>query len=285
LIQKFSQFTPSVGRLVGVAIICVAAITVAGVLRAWAQDDDDTAAIDKMNKDRETACIMAGGCDNRNPQNRPVMVPLYFGAIAFSSTTSNSGQSHGQTTEAAADQTALRNCAGLAKDCRVVIRGSNICLALAVGLNNASGWAPGGTREGAQSAALKRCQSVSKVCVVRATPCTGDDVRFPSPLPFPEAGPTPAGPMDKNLVGTWHLNINPGIWVWRIAANGTFTIYSQAMDAEQSSAGTFTSDGSHWSMHAINNGITDGGAYHFDAQGNFIATGKLGTGTWMRVGR
>jgi hypothetical protein len=260
------------------AMLAGALLALLPVTTASAQVDDNEARI-------IDACKTTGVCDNPVlPNNRAAATPVYFAAIAFSASTGNSGTAHAMPSQAAAEQTAMGNCSSRAKDCKLVIWGSN-CIALAVGAGNAIAWAPASTREGAQADALSRCNKMAQNCVIRSTPCGGDEGRFNSPLPLPVAGPNPAGPMDKAVVGTWYLNINPGIWVWRIAANGTFTIYSLALDNEPSTAGTFTADGKSWSMHGLNDGITDGGPYHFDAQGNFIATGKLGTGIWVRAAR
>jgi hypothetical protein len=269
--MRSAFFTAMFAAAAFVALLPVAA--------ALAQEVDD--ASERANEAINQACLNTGACEMPRP-GAPVMVPVYFAAIAFSVSTGNSGSAHGQPSQAAAEQTAMRNCVG--QDCKLVIWGRNDCIALAVGGGNASGWAPSNTREGAQAAALSGCSKYASNCVTRSAPCAGDDVRFGSPLPFPQSGPNPAGPMDRALVGSWHLAINPGYWDWRIAPNGTFTIFSHAMDNEPSTAGTFTADGKTWSMHGLNNGITDGGPYHIDAQGNFIATGKLGTGTWVRAG-
>src|SRR5580704_4243369 len=107
--------------------------------------------------------------------------------------------------------------------------------------------------------------------------------RWSSPLPLPSVGTT-AG-VDPRTVGTWELLRNPGMWVWRIAANGTYEFHSEAGDGAAPQAGTIAAGSGKWSIRALNNGYTDGGTYTFQSPDRLLATGKLGTGAWLRVAR
>jgi hypothetical protein len=216
-------------------------------------------------------------------------VPIYWAAIAVSPTTLVSGTSNGQNSEAEAKQLALGNCATRASDCKLVNWGSNLCFALAVSRHELvfdQDFAP--SRERAASKALAGCRKAGgKSCFVQATPCAGDDARWPAPLPLPPAPAGQAVALDPQTVGIWKLSIftkmqiNPGIWVLEIASNGTYEFHSEAGDGAPSQAGTFSASGGHWSMHATN-GDTDGGTYKFASPGVWVATGKLGTGTWRK---
>ncbi len=153
-------------------------------------------------------------------------VPIYWAALAVSDSTLHSGSSHGQASEAAARQLALKNCATGASDCKIVNWG-NICFALAVNRSNGGyGQDFAQSRSEAAAKALARCPG-RESCVVQAAPCAGDDARWPSPLPLPPAPSKPAAPIDPHTIGTWALLINPGRWVWEIARNGTYEFHSE----------------------------------------------------------
>jgi Domain of unknown function (DUF4189) len=218
-------------------------------------------------------------------------VVLHFAAIAISPTTLSSGCASGQNSLADADDLALHNCSTLAKDCKVVNGGSNLCFALAVSLKEDVYWqdyAP--TRAQAAAQALAGCaREGGKSCYVQAAPCAGDDARWPSPLPLPPAPPGQPATADTRVVGTWLLSINPGVWIWQIAADGTYQFHSQAGDGAPSHAGVFTASGGKWTLRATNGlkqpgggAYTDGGTYTFPDSNTMVATGRLGTGTWHR---
>lgn len=77
--------------------------------------------------------------------------------------------------------------------------------------------------------------------------------------------------------------MNPGRWVWEIGPHGTYEFHSEAPDGAASHAGTFSAKDGRWSLQATS-GYTDGGAYNFQSPGNLVATGRLGTGMWHRIG-
>ncbi len=138
--------------------------------------------------------------------------PIYWAALAVSSSTLRSGSSHGQTSETGAKQLALKNCATGASDCKIVNSG-NVCFALAVNRTNGSyGQDFARSRAEAATKALARCPGGSKDCVVQAAPCAGDDARWSSPLPLPPAPSTAAPPIDPHTIGTWELLVNTGRW-------------------------------------------------------------------------
>ncbi len=240
------------------------------------------------------AGALAQGC--HFDQNNPVCIPdnepgsigppqiVYWSAIAFSPSTLRSGTSHGQNSEAEAKQRALKNCAAAASDCELVNWGSNLCFALAVNRANRSyGQDFGRSRAQAATKALAQCNvGGSKSCVVQASPCAGDDARWASPLPLPPPSSTPASNIDPHTIGTWELSINPGRWVWEIAANGTYEFHSEAADMAPSHAGTFLARGGDWSLHSTD-GYTDSGTYKFLFPDSLVATGRLGTATWHRI--
>lgn len=209
-------------------------------------------------------------------------MPIYWAALAVSDSTLRSGSSHGQTSEAGAKQLALKNCSTGASDCKIVNWG-NTCFALAVNRTNGSyGQDFARSRSEAATKAVARCPGGSESCVVQASPCAGDDSRWPSPLPLPPPPSKPAPKIDPHTIGTWALLINPGRWVWEVAPNGTYEFHSEAPDGTPSNAGTFSASDGHWSLHSTD-GYTDGGTYKFVPPDSLVATGKLGTGTWRRI--
>jgi hypothetical protein len=243
------------------------------------------------------ASALAQGC-HFDPGN-PVCIPdsdpgsvgptvtetIYWAAIALSPSTLQSGSSHGQTSEAEAKQRALKNCATLASDCKVVNWHSHLCFALAVnGVTHTYGYDSARSRSEAATKALARCNvGSSKGCVVQASPCAGDDIRWSSPLPLPPPSSVQTSKIDPRTIGTWVLSINPGRWVWEIAPNGAYEFHSEAVDGAPSHAGTLTANDGHWTMHALNIEYADSGTYTFNASGTLVATGKLGTGSWHRL--
>jgi Domain of unknown function (DUF4189) len=126
-------------------------------------------------------------------------------AMAISPSTLSTAGSHGQRSQSDAEQQALQSCRSTgSKDCVVAYWARNECVALATTARTpgtyGAAYAPG--RSGAAAAALAQCISHGgQGCFVRATPCAGDDERWPSPLPL-LPGNQP-GSVDPNWVGTW----------------------------------------------------------------------------------
>ncbi len=218
-----------------------------------------------------------------------------FAAVAISAATGMSGSAHGQTSKDAAEKLAMANCAAIGgKDCTLVKPGGQTtCIGLAVAVKSVSngtyvncGYGFNADRGVAGAHALDECRSGGggQDCVIRATPCAGDNPVWPSKLPL-QAGAKP-GSVDPNLVGTWELDINGptgGRWVWEIDADGTYQVHSEAFDGAQSNLGTFTAKDGHYTLHAYNITWDDAGTYTYQAPGTMIASGKLGTGTWHKI--
>jgi hypothetical protein len=221
-----------------------------------------------------------------NCGNQPGQV-MHYGAVAISPSTLNMGSSHGQVSQSAAEQQALQLCrSSRSADCVIAYWVRNKCAALATSARapGAYGAAFAPERSSAAAAALAACISHGgKGCVVRLTPCGSDDVLWPSPLPLPP-GNQPRS-VDPNLVGLWQLLINPGYWIWEIGRDGTYTFHSEAADGVPPHMGTFTASNAHYTMYAINMTVDDVGTYKYAAPGTLTATGRLGTGTWLRIAR
>jgi hypothetical protein len=267
---------PFLSRVLGVSLVSTM-ILLAGT--AHAQDNNYQACVDALGY---------VGCDNLGKPNHPPqqLIILHWAALAISPTTLRAGASHGQNSVAEAEQTALANCRRQgALDCKVLQWVRNECASLAISYAGGRyGWADGSNRAGAAARAMAQCKSTGgKSCAVVTAPCAGDDARWSSPLPLPSVGTT-AG-VDPRTVGTWELLRNPGVWVWRIAANGTYEFHSEAGDGAAPQAGTIAAGSGTWSIRALNNGYTDGGTYTFPSPDRLMATGKLGTGAWVRVAR
>ncbi len=266
-----------VGALVFVCFVAV----------ARAQDDGSTEVVPGM----EDACIENFGynaCDATGmpkPAGGQQRIVVHYAAVALSPTTMTAGASHGQNSEGDAEQAALQVCrrAG-ATDCKVLTWGENYCIGLAESYaEKAYGFYVGSTRDVSAAGALAGCQSDhGKNCVTVTAPCAGDDIRWSSPLPLPPGAS--AATIDPNMVGTWELFINPGRWIWRVAPNGTYELHSEAMDSTPSNAGTLTASNGRYTLHAITTTWDDAGTYKVQSPGVVVATGKLGTGTWKRIG-
>ena len=261
------------------SVLCFAAMV-------HAQDDGSTEVVPGM----EDSCIENfgyNGCSGGMPiapggQQRIV---VHYAAVAISSTGMAAGASHGQNSESSAEQFALQVCQkNGGTNCRILAWVENNCIGFAESFAEKSyGFYVAASRDESAAGALARCRSANgKNCVTITAPCASDDVRWSSPLPLPPGGSTAT--VDPNMVGTWELFINPGRWVWRIAPNGTYELHSEAMDATPSNAGTFTASNGHYTLHAISMNWDDAGTYKVQSPGVVIATGKLGTGTWKRIG-
>lgn len=265
--------------VLGIAILAVAALS------ARAQDGS-TEVVPGM----EDACIENFGyvnCENGMPKPPAAqrLVVVHFAAVAISPTAMTVGGSHGQNSQDAAEQTALQNCRrNGATDCRVLAWAQNSCVALAESVaDKAYGFYASNNRDQSAAGALAQCQSErGKSCVTITAPCGSDDIRWSSPLPLPPGGSSAT--VDPNMVGTWELFINPGRWVWRVAPNGTYELHSEAIDNTPSNAGTFTASNGRYTLHAITMPWDDAGTYTVQSPGVVVATGKLGTGTWRRIG-
>jgi hypothetical protein len=226
------------------------------------------------------------GCENMGkPAGGQQMMAAHFAAVAISPSTLTVGGAHGRNSEDDADGTALQNCrrAG-ATDCKVAIWGNNSCVSLAESISEkAYGYSISGNRDGAASDAMVRCRGMGgKNCIVVAAPCAGDDIQWTSPLPLPSGGQ--GGKVDAALVGTWAMLRNPGQWIWRVAANGTYEFHSETDDNTPSNAGMFSGSGGHYTLHAISMQWDDAGTYVVQSPGVIVYTGRLGTGTWKRIG-
>jgi hypothetical protein len=226
------------------------------------------------------------GCLNqcRNSEGPPA--PVWFAALAVSEADMKAGTSHGQPSQAAAEQAALAICRrNGGKNCQTVNSGHGLCFGLAMSAHH-TGYAQAYEPERAQAAAkaLALCRrSGVQDCWIPAVPCSNDDARWPSPLPLPPPVST-AVQVDPRTVGTWQFLVNPGYWYWEVGPHGTYTAYGRAMDGAPSHAGTFTAADGHWSIQATN-GYHDEGAYTFQSPDVWIVTGKFGTGTWRRATR
>jgi len=214
-----------------------------------------------------------------------------WAALAFSPTKMATGEAHGPQSQAVVVNTALQSCAEFAKDCRLLGSTMSGCLAVAmapVGNSTANhyGYAAGATRDAAAANAIAACTRAGvAACYVPADPCAGDDPRGPSPLPLPPTPPGPALVVDRGLVGIWQATVPGGIWLWQIAANGTYTFRGEATTNEAPShVGTFTASNGKYTLHAYNIRWDDQGTYTAQPGGDAVVfSGKLGTGTWTRV--
>lgn len=94
-----------------------------------------------------------------------------FGAIAYDDGNRVYGVAYGATSAAAADQAALAQCAEDAGDCKVVVRFSKGCVALAAGSGTDFGAAQADSRDEAETAALFACRHSSDSCIVATSIC------------------------------------------------------------------------------------------------------------------
>ena len=87
--------------------------------------------------------------------------------------------------------------------------------------------------------------------------------------------------VDPKIVGTWELAQKHGSWVLEIHPDGTYSFHSEARDGTAPNSGTFSTSDGHWSLTATT-GYADGGSYRLEDTNTWIATGRLGSGTWRR---
>jgi len=214
-------------------------------------------------------------------------------AVALSSSTGNYGASTPQQSSDAASQMALKYCAMYgAKDCKVLYEYWNQCVALATSIKPAAMACCWGThgydRASAAANAMNSCRTNGLDCAVRVSPCYTDDPRWASPLPLPTTGFQP-GSVDHDLVGYWKANVEGGLWILQIAANGTYTFHSAAPSSpgnEPMHNGTFTTSNGKYTMHAINIVFDTEGTYTIQgsSKGTLQMNGESGSSTWYRTG-
>ena len=96
----------------------------------------------------------------------------YFGAIAFAQKTRSHGYSYDYTSQTAAEQAAMAECAKRSTDCSIATWFRNACGALAVGKDNAWGAHWGTDEEQAKGRALQKCYEVAIDCKVERSACT-----------------------------------------------------------------------------------------------------------------
>ena len=204
-----------------------------------------------------------------------------WAAVGISPSTLYSVQTHADTSQAQAVATAIQSCSERSHtDCKVVAVVASECVALArptKTVANQYGYGIDPTREGAAAQALVQCVKAGGAdCVVVQAPCANDSARIDySPLPLaPPVNPPLA--VDAGLVGIWQANVNGGIWLWQIAANGTYTFYSEAGDNTPSHNGSFTAANGKYALHSYSMVWDDQGTYTSQAGGNSIVfSGKL----------
>jgi hypothetical protein len=179
-----------------------------------------------------------------------------------------------------------------AKDCKVLYGYWNQCVALATSIKPAAMdccWGTHGyNRASAAANAMGSCKANGLDCRVRVSPCYTDDPRWASPLPLPTTGFQP-GSVDRDLVGYWKANVEGGLWILQIAANGTYTFHSAAPSSPGNQPmhnGTFTTSNGKYTMHAISIVFDTQGTYTIQgsSKGTLEMSGEFGSTTWYRTG-
>lgn len=213
-----------------------------------------------------------------------------WAAAAVSPSTQVSGESHAAPSQADAERNALQACQeGGHKDCKVVGSISEACVALAIRLKpNYDAIGTGATREEAGAKALAACVKKGaggNYCWLEVAPCSSDDPRWIPPLPLPSVEPpgVPPQTVDPALVGLWELNVNSGIWVWQITANGFYTFHSEAPDKTPTHNGVFSASNGKYTLNAYNMQWLDQGTYTMQGSSAATMIGKLGKGTWYKI--
>jgi serine/threonine-protein kinase len=107
----------------------------------------------------------------------------YYGAIAYSIKRKAHGWAKNHPSQQAAEETALKNCAKFADDCKIAVWFKDACAALAVGPGGDYGSAWGETQKATDVEALKLCAKYSTNCVITRRVCTfgREDVTTPPP--------------------------------------------------------------------------------------------------------
>lgn len=189
----------------------------------------------------------------------------------------------GQASADAAEKLALAQCAASnGNQACLLSKSTPGCIGLADSPDgDVTSWDdPKATRVDAWIQGLKACGVAG--CRMQTTACAGDDPRTASPFPLPPDAT--GGKVDPAVVGTWEFPMNPGRWVWEIAANGTYEFHTEAPDGAPSHAGTFVANGGTWTLVSTAGYVdTDGGTYLMQGPNTMVMTGKLGTGSWRRI--
>jgi hypothetical protein len=91
---------------------------------------------------------------------------------------------------------------------------------------------------------------------------------------------TPAiAAVDTALVGTWKLDWPGGDMFWVVRPDGFYRLHGSGVPSRQ--FGKIEAANGRWSIQTV--GWTDEGTYRLGDPATWIATGKIGTGTWKRV--
>ncbi len=93
-----------------------------------------------------------------------------YGAIAYSEETGHWGTAYDYSSQAAAEESALRRCGSAG--CRIVLWFRNACGALAVGDDGTLGWGWAGSRARAEVIALTECSARGSGCRILCWACT-----------------------------------------------------------------------------------------------------------------
>jgi len=225
-------------------------------------------------------CGTSWACNMVGLTGKPA--PGKFAGLSMG-TIGHTGIVTGQPDIATAEKLAQAKCAATNNDqpC-LMYKATNGCIAMAGppggDVNEADD--PKFARVDAWTKVLKDCGNAS--CRVQVTACAGDDPRTATPFPLPPN--VGGGKVDPAVVGTWEVPMNPGRWVWEIAANGTYEFHDEGPDGTPSHAGTFVANAGTWTLVSLAGyEDTDGGTYLMQGPNAMVMTGKLGTGTWQRV--
>lgn len=147
----------------------------------------------------------------KNAPHAPVFTGTWYSAIAKSGSKLGWGASWHETTQEAANRSAVQSCAKSGQnDCKVVMAGANNCLSLAEsksdGLWGAA--ASGLDRQGAIADATGNCRkSGGRECSVVVTPCGRDSVTTPPCLKVP-----PANDISKGAVWATMTPQQKALW-------------------------------------------------------------------------
>jgi hypothetical protein len=123
-----------------------------------------------------------------------------------------------------------------------------------------------------------------------ATPKIGYDpcyLKQNAMRPCERPSPTPVG-VDRHIVGTWEVSVPnaQGVerWVWEIRPDGRYTFHAEGSGGTPAHSGTFAASQGHYVLDSTTSAWKDNGTYQVKARNTLVATGKLGTGSWHRVG-
>jgi hypothetical protein len=232
------------------------------------------------NGDRPPWCGTSWACDTTGLAGKPVQGK--FAGLSLG-TVGKVGIVTGQPSAAVAEKLAMAKCAATndGRPC-LMSKATTGCIAMAGPPGgDVNEWDdPKTTRLAAWTGVLTSCGNAS--CQVQITACAGDDPRTAPPFPLPPN--LIGGKVDPAVVGTWEFPMNPGRWVWEIAANGTYEFHTEAPDGAPSHAGSFVANGGTWTLLSIAGyADTDGGTYLMQGPNTMVMTGKLGTGAWQRI--